>query len=311
MMDLTKSQILITGGGGFVGRNLVEHLLVRGVPATNIAAPSRVECDFSDSAQAAKAMYGKDLVFHVAAKTGGVSEHRDHPGDIIRENVLVNATVIEAARVGGVKKIITIGSAAVYSADKKVPYHEDSIWGSRYEEIHLPYAFSKLLLLVMGDAYHKQYGMNVVHLIMTNMYGPGDDGRSGYVIPTLIKRVDDAIKNKVKSIEVWGTGNSTRDFLYIDDAVRGIVDASEKYEGDGPLNLGSGRETSIRELAETITTVMGFEGKLSWKTENVGEDNRRLLDIKRARATIGFKPATDLEDGIRRSVEWLRKKNKE
>ena len=305
MMDLKKSKILITGGSGFVGSHLAETLHADGVPLENIQTPRRSECDLLNLEQCVDVTQGIDVVFHIAAHTGGMEEHKQHPGEIIRDNVLMNTNVLEAARLQKVKKVVAMGSATVYAADLEVPYHEDSIWGSRYEKIHLPYSFSKLLLLVMGQTYREQYGMNIVHVIPTNMYGPGDDGKSGYVIPTLINRIKKSKSDGSKSIEVWGSGNSTRDFLYVEDAVRALVAIAEKYDEAEPLNLGSGKESTIRELAEIISKIMGFEGALIWLKDKGGPDNRRLLDISRVREAIGYNPDTDLETGLRKTIHWM------
>lgn len=297
---------MITGASGFVGSNLVRYLTSVGVPARNIVASSHLEYDLRVFSDCERILKGIDVVFHLAAVTGGVEFHQKNPGKILYDNAAMNLNLLEASRRPGVKKFIGIGSAAVYPQDAPLPYREKDLWLDRSDPIHFEYNFAKMLLLAQSQAYRREFGFNAVYPVFTNIYGPGDSGQSGYVIPTLIRRVSEARKRGAGEIEVWGTGQPTRDFLYVDDAVRGLILVAERYDKVEPINLGSGREVSIRELVETICHLMDFQGEIRWLTDKPDGQPRRLLDITRAREALGFEPLTSLEEGLRKTIDLIR-----
>ncbi len=303
-MELSGKKILVTGGSGLIGNRLVSRLQENGISRSNIYTPTSLECDLRIFEQARIVAEGKDVIIHLAAVTGGIDFHKNNPGLILRDNIAINANVFEAARLAGVKKLLTIGSAALYKGEE-VPYKEGLLdtWNYQPDDIHGPYNFSKYFLLLAGRSYRLQYGLNSVHLVFTNVYGPGDRGKSGYVIPSLIKRIEDS-KNGGTDLEVWGSGIATRDFLYIDDAVDAIILALQKYDSPDPLNIGSGKETSIKEIAQSLCELLNFKGNLRWLSEKPEGQLRRLLDITKAVETIGFFPKTTIAEGLKRTVEW-------
>lgn len=305
-MELTDKKIFITGVHGFLGPAVVRKLKERGVPEQNLFTPARDECDVRIYDQCKAAVEGKDIVIHLAAITGGIDFHAKHAGRIFYENTLMNINMVEASRLGGVKKFIGIGSAAVYPADARLPLKEDDLTaGGVKDPIHEAYNISKLHLYAQGIAYRAQYGLNAIHLVLTNMYGPGDSGETGYVIPTLIRRILDAQRTGAASLEVWGTGKPTRDFLFVDDAAEGVVRAVESYDEQAPLNLGSGNEVAIKELVELLARLMEFKGEIVWLSDKPNGTMRRIVDISRARQKIGFEPQVALEEGLKRTVEWM------
>lgn len=305
-MLLTDANILVTGGHGFIGSRVVERLKAAGVKAERISVPSAAECDLRIRLECERIVRGMGLVVHLAAITGGIEFHREHPGRAVYENALMGLELMEASRRAGVKKFVGIGSAATYPADAPMPFRETSLRLDIADSIHLPYNAAKLLLLIQGQAYRREYGFNAIHLVLTNIYGLGDDGRSGYVIPNLIRRVIEAQREGKTSVEVWGSGRPSRDFLYVDDAAFAIVRAAEIYESADPINIGSGREVSIRDLAETILRLMDFRGSITWLADKPDGVPRRVLDITRAREVLGFNPATSLEEGLQKTIAWHR-----
>ena len=247
-----------------------------------------------------------DVVIHLAAVVGGIGANRENPGRFFYENAIMGIQLMEQARLGGVGKFVTIGTVCSYPKFTPVPFHEDDLWNGYPEETNAPYGLAKKMLLVQGQAYREQYGFNVIHLIPVNLYGPGDnfDPKSSHVIPALIKKCIDARENGDPFIEVWGTGSASREFLYVDDAADGIVDASERYDGAEPVNLGVGHEITIRVLVETIARLTDFVGELRWDQTKPDGQPRRALDTTRARERFGFAAATSFEDGLRATIEW-------
>lgn len=295
---------LITGAHGFVGSAVLKKLKERGVLDKNIIGPAFSECDFRIFSDCEKFMEGADVVIHLAAVTGGIDFHRTNPGVVLYENAMMNLNLMEAARRANVKKVVGIGSAAAYPTDAPSPYQEESLWTGTVDPMHHAYSASKKLLFELGLAYRRQYQMNVIHLVPSNMYGPGDIGKTGYVIPTLIQRILVAQRNNNPSIEVWGTGKPTRDFLFVDDAAEAIVRAAEIYDKESPVNIGSGRETSIRELAEMLCRLMDFQGEVVWRTDQPDGSPRRVLGVTRAREEFGFQACTSLEGGLKKTITW-------
>ena len=255
-------RVVVTGGAGFLGRRVVAELEARG--AGNIVVPRSAEHDLRTRAACREALRGADVVIHLAARVGGIGFNIAEPADLFYDNVLMGTLVLEESRRAGVAKFVGLGTVCSYPRDTPVPFREESLWDGYPEESNAPYGLAKKMLLVQGQAYRKQHGYNAIYLIPTNLYGPGDnmDPNSSHVIPALIRKVIEAQEAGRDTVEVWGTGSATRDFLYVDDAARGIVDAAERYDQPDPVNLGSGSEISIRDLAELIATLCEFDGQL-------------------------------------------------
>lgn len=303
MSNLQYKKILVTGGTGFLGQHIVRNLLARGVPQKNIFTPKSEDLDLRKRENCRKAVAGRNVVIHTAGITGNVELHKNHPARIFYDNLMMGVELMEAARVSGVEKFVTIGSATEYPNNARLPYREEDLWIGPVEENHAPYTIAKKMLLVEAQAYRKQYGLNAIHLLLTNMYGPGEH-EDGGPIPSMIRRVADAKKNGRNFMEIWGTGKPTRDFLYVEDAAEGIILAAEKYDKEEPVNLGSGYEISIKEVAETIMRVMNFTGQLKFDASKPDGLMRRLLDASRAEREFGFRAMTDFEKGLKKTVTY-------
>jgi len=302
----TDRRVMVTGGGGFLGAAVVRHLRERG--ATDIFVPRSREYDLRtlDAIVAALRDGRPDVVIHLAAVVGGIGANRENPGRFFYENAIMGIELMEQARRAGVSKYVQIGTVCSYPKFTPVPFHEDEIWNGYPEETNAPYGLAKKMLLVQGQAYREQYGFDVIHLIPVNLYGPGDnfDPASSHVIPALIKKCVDAREAGEGHIEVWGTGSASREFIYVDDAATGIVLATERYDGSEPINLGVGREITIRDLVELIARLTHFEGDVRWDATKPDGQPRRALDTNRARERFGFQAETSFEDGLRRTIEW-------
>jgi GDP-L-fucose synthase len=247
-----------------------------------------------------------EIVIHLAAVVGGIGANRENPGRLFYENAAMGIELMEQSRLAGVEKFVQIGTVCSYPKFTPVPFREDDLWNGYPEETNAPYGLAKKMLLVQGQAYRQQYGFDVIHLIPVNLYGPGDnfDPASSHVIPALIKKCVDARDAGADHIEVWGTGSASREFLYVDDAAEGIVLATERYDGAEPVNLGVGREITIRDLVALIVRVTGFEGQIRWDATKPDGQPRRALDTSRARERFGFQARTSFEDGLRATVDW-------
>ena len=299
-------RVLVTGGGGFLGRRVVARLTAAG--ARDVAVPRSADYDLrtQDGIDRALRDFRPDIVIHLAAVVGGIGANRENPGRFFYDNAIMGIQLMERSRLSGVGKFVTIGTVCSYPKFTPVPFHEGDLWDGYPEETNAPYGLAKKMLLVQGQAYRAQYGFDVIHLIPVNLYGPGDnfDPRSSHVIPALIKKCIDARDAGDPAIEVWGTGNASREFLYVDDAAEGIVRAAETYDGEEPINLGVGAEITIRELVEIIVRLTGFRGEVRWDPTKPDGQPRRALDTSRARDRIGFVAGTPFEDGLRATVEW-------
>lgn len=300
-----SKKVLVTGSSGFLGKHLVKNLLEkRRVAKENLFLPAAKEFDLRKWENCQKAAKGQDVIIHLAAITGGIELHRLNPASIFYDNIIMGLQLMEAARQEKVEKFVTIGSATEYPENLASPLKEDKLWEGYPQEIHAPYALAKKILLVQGRAYYKQYDFNAIHLLLTNIYGPGMNfGDNSYVIPSLIKRIKDSKKIGCKFIDVWGNGKPRRDFLYVEDAVEGILLAAEKYNKPDPVNLGSGRDISIRELADILCKIMDFKGKVRWDTSKPSGQMRRLLDMGLAKKEIGFKPKTGIKSGLFKTIK--------
>ena len=303
-MDLKKKKILVTGGAGFLGQHVVQFLIQRGVDGKNILVPRSENCDLRILENCQKVVIGQDIIFHLAGMTGGIEYHKKNPAVIFYDNILMGVQLMETAREVGVSKFVTIGSATEYPENAPLPFKESDLWHGFPEPLHAPYTIAKKMLLVQAQSYRKQYGFNAIHLLMTNMYGPGEKLDSSFVIPSLIRRIWQAEKEGRDFVEIWGTGKPTRDFLYAKDAAEGIVLAAEKYDKPEPVNIGSGWEISIGELAEIIVRLMNFKGKIKFDETKPDGQMRRMLDTTRAEQEFGFRAATDFETGLMETINW-------
>jgi GDP-L-fucose synthase len=299
-------RVTVTGGKGFLGRRVVS--LVQDAGAGEVFAFGSDEYDLTRQDQVAK-MYSDqrpDVVLHLAARVGGIGANRDNPGRFFYENAIMGVELMEQARRNGVQKFVQVGTVCAYPKFTPVPFSEDNLWDGYPEETNAPYGVAKKALLVQAQAYREQYGFDAIYLLPANLYGPGDnfDLHSSHVIPALIRKCIEARDSGADSVTVWGTGTATREFLYVDDAARGIVMASELYDKPDPVNLGATGEVSIQELAELIAELTGFEGHLMWDTSMPDGQPRRKLDVERARKEFGFSAEVDLREGLRRTIDW-------
>ena len=302
----TGRSVMVTGGGGFLGKAVVRLLEERG--ATDVVVPRSRDYDLRKPGDIARALEDgqPSVVIHLAAVVGGIGANRDNPGRFFYENAIMGIELMEQSRRAGVDKFVQIGTVCAYPKFTPVPFREDDLWNGYPEETNAPYGVAKKMLLVQGQAYREQYGFDVIHLIPVNLYGPGDnfDPSSSHVIPALIKKCVDARDNGADHIEVWGTGAASREFLYVDDAAEGIVLGTERYDGPEPVNLGVGQEITIRDLVSLIVRLTGYGGEVRWDETKPDGQPRRALDTSRAQALFGFQAKTSFEVGLRRTIDW-------
>jgi GDP-L-fucose synthase len=300
-------RVLVTGGAGFLGKHLVENLIAAGVSSDALVIPRSRETDLRTWEGCVGAVKGVDVVIHLAVTGGGIDFNRRHPAETFYDNAVMGIQLMEAARREGADKFVMAGTICSYPKHTPVPFKETDLWNGYPEETNAPYGLAKKMLLVQGQAYRAQYGFNSIHLLLVNMYGPGDDFdlRDSHVVPALIRKFVEAKESGADEVEVWGTGKASREFLYVADAAEGIRLAAERYDGSEPVNLGAGMEISIKELAETIAEVVGFEGRLRWDTSKPDGQPRRLLDVSRAKDEFGFEAGTKLKDGLTKTVEYF------
>ena len=303
-------QVVVTGGSGFLGQFVVAELKARGADQVTVIRSS--EHNLLLPQECAQVVAGADMVIHLAAKVGGIGLNREKPGELFYDNAVMGIHLIEEARKAKVGKFVTIGTICAYPKYTPVPFHEDDLWNGYPEETNAPYGLAKKMLLVQSQAYRQQYGMNAIYLLPVNLYGPDDnfDPKSSHVIPALIKKVADAQASGASSIEVWGTGTASREFLYVEDAARGIVQAAEQYNGAEPVNLGAGFEITIKDLISTICEVMGYDGAITWNAEKPDGQPRRMLDTSRAQKEFGFVSTTQFKEGLANTVTWYRELSK-
>lgn len=312
-LKLKDKQILLTGGSGFLGTWVKRELINRGCDPHNILIPRSADCDLREKQNCERAVQGRDIVIHLAAKVGGIGFNNEKPGELFYDNLMMGAQLMEAARRASVNKFVAVGTICAYPKFTPVPFKEDDLWLGYPEETNAPYGLAKKMLLVQAQAYRRQYQFNAIYLLPVNLYGPGDnfDPSSSHVIPALIKKFIEAQESNNAEVIVWGDGSPTREFLYVSDAAAGIVQAAESYEQDDPVNLGSGQEISIKALAELIGRITEFTGRIIWDTSKPNGQPRRGLDTARAEREFGFKSQVRLEDGLRSVVQWYRKKKQE
>lgn len=305
-MNLKNKKILVTGGAGFLGSFVVQKLIQKGVPERNITIPRSKECDLRLFDNCMKVVKGQDIIIHLSAKVGGIGLNREKPGELFYDNLVMGAQLMEAARLARVKKFVAIGTICAYPKFTKVPFLESELWNGYPEETNAPYGLAKKMLLVQAQAYRQQYGFNAIYLLPVNLYGPGDnfDPKSSHVVPALIKKVYDAKISGKDLIEVWGTGKASREFLYVEDAAEGIILATEKYDKADPINLGTGKEITIKDLIKTICKHMNYKGYIKWDTSKPDGQPRRMLDIEKAKKEFGFSAKTNFETGLRKTIDW-------
>ena len=305
-------RVVVTGGAGFLGQVVVRLLRQRG--CRQIFIPRSKEYDLR-SLPAIRRMLKKakpDIILHLAAVVGGIGANRENPGKFFYDNLIMGVQLIDQAYRFGVKKFVAVGTICAYPKFTPVPFKEKDLWAGYPEETNAPYGFAKKMLLVQSQAYRQQYRFNSIFLLLVNLYGPGDNfsPQSSHVIPALIKKCIDAQRSRQEYITVWGTGRATREFLYVDDAARGIVLAAEKYNKPEPINIGAGFEISIKDLVAQIVHLTGFKGKVIWDTSKPDGQPRRRLDVSRARKEFNFQAKTDLDTGLRNMIRWYKQQNK-
>ena len=304
-MDLTGSRVLVTGGGGFLGRRIARTLEERG--ATPIVVRS-ADYDLTDPVRVRSALAdaAPDYAIHAAAVVGGIGANRMHPGRFFYENAVMGVHLIHEAWRAGIRKLVIVGTVCSYPKFTAVPFHEEDLWDGYPEETNAPYGLAKKMLLVQGQAYREEYGFDSAFVIPTNLYGPGDnfDYDTSHVIPAMIRKCIEARGAGADEVVLWGTGDPTREFLYVDDAAEGIVLALQHLEGPEPVNLGSATEISIRDLAGLIARITGFEGRFAWDPSKPDGQPRRAVDGSKAQRLLGWSPHVGIEEGLQRTVEW-------
>jgi GDP-L-fucose synthase len=307
-MELRGTRVLVTGGSGFLGRSVVAALRDRG--CAEVFAPRSKEFDLREKSQVIRCYEATrpDVVVHLAAIVGGIGANRAHPGRFFYENLVMGVETLEQARRTGVRKFVGIGTICAYPKFTPVPFREDDLWNGYPEETNAPYGLAKKMLLVQSQAYRAEYGYNAIHLLPVNLYGPGDnfDPATSHVIPAIIQKMEEARVAGRDEVVLWGDGTPTREFLYVDDAAEGIVLATERYDDDAPVNLGSGGEIAIRDLAPMIAKAVGFAGRIEWDASKPNGQPRRSLDTSRATAAFGFRARTPFADGLAATVAWYR-----
>ncbi len=310
-VNFEKHRFVVTGGAGFLGSFLCEKLRHRGVTPDRLFVPIIEDYDLTREADVER-LYGRahpDIVIHLAAQVGGIGANRANPGRYFYSNMAMGLHLIEHARRNNITKFVQVGTICAYPKFTPVPFREEELWNGYPEETNAPYGIAKKALLVMCQAYRQQYGLNAIYLLPVNLYGPRDnfDLETSHVIPALIRKCIEARRAGADHVVCWGDGSPTREFLYVEDAAEGLLLATERYDGPEPVNLGSGREISIRDLAELIARLTGFTGRIEWDTSKPNGQPRRCLDVTRARERFGFVAATGFEEGLRKTIEWYEK----
>jgi GDP-L-fucose synthase len=299
-------RVIVTGGAGFLGRVVIDHLKSKG--CKKITVPRSATCDLrhSDAIRKLFTHARPDIVIHLAAVVGGIGANREKPGKFFYDNIIMGVELMEIARQMQIPKFVSLGTICAYPKFCSVPFKEENLWNGYPEETNAPYGLAKKMLLVQSQAYRQQYGFNSIFLLPVNLYGPGDNfsWESSHVIPALIRKCVEAKKQGSKNISVWGTGRATREFLYVDDAARGILLAAEKYNSSEPVNLGAGFEISIKKLVELIVKLTKFKGEILWDKTKPDGQPRRCLDISRARKEFGFTAKIPFETGLRKTIAW-------
>jgi GDP-L-fucose synthase len=306
-MDVNGTSIVVTGGTGFLGRHVCRELEQAGA---KVQPMGRAQYDLRRRREIDRMLTdtSPDAVVHLAAVVGGIGANRAHPGQFLYENAIMGLELLEGCRAAGVAKTVVAGTVCAYPKHTPVPFREEHLWDGYPEETNAPYGLAKKLLLAQAQAYRSEYGMNVVYLLPVNLYGPGDnfDLETSHVIPAMIRKFMEARRRGDIDVELWGDGSPTREFLYVEDAARAFRLALERYDGPEPINVGSGEEISIKDLATLVAMRTGYQGDISWNPGRPNGQPRRRLEISRAWELLGFKANVSLDDGLRRTVDWCR-----
>jgi GDP-L-fucose synthase len=304
-----NKRVLVTGGTGFLGNHLVRA--IRKLQPKKLRVPTSKTHDLRQQSACAKVVKDIDIVIHLAANVGGIGYNQQFPGTLFYDNLVMGVHLMEEARLAGVKKFVSLGTICSYPKYTQVPFKEEALWEGYPEETNAPYGLAKKMLLTQGEAYHQQYGFNAIYLLQVNLYGPGDnfDPRSSHVVPALIRKFIEARNTNQPTVEIWGTGKPTREFLFVEDAVRGIILATEKYNKPDPVNLGASFEISIKELATLIMKLTGYQGKIVFNTSKPDGQPRRKLDVTRAKKEFGFEAEIKFAEGLKKTIGWYEKNN--
>ena len=307
-LDLRNQRILVTGGAGFLGRQVVEQLCQAGADRDKISTPRSRDYDLRQMEACQRAVDQQDVVIHLAAHVGGIGLNREKPAELFYDNLMMGTQLIHVAYEAGIKKFVCVGTICAYPKFTPVPFKEDDIWDGYPEETNAPYGIAKKALLVQLQAYRQQYGFDGIYLLPVNLYGPEDnfDPSSSHVIPALIRKVHEAQQRGDRQIPVWGDGSPTREFLYSTDAARGIVMGAQFYDQSEPVNLGTGYEITIKALITTICELMGYEGELVWELDKPNGQPRRCLDTQRAKEKFGFVAEMEFKQGLKNTIDWYR-----
>ncbi len=307
-LDLSNKQILVTGGAGFLGRQVIAQLLAAGASTEKIRVVRSQDYDLTTLEACQRAVEGQNIVIHLAAHVGGIGLNQAKPAELFYDNLMMGVQLIHTAHLAGIEKFVCVGTICAYPKFTPVPFKEDDIWNGYPEETNAPYGVAKKALLVQLQSYRQQYGFDGIYLLPVNLYGPEDnfDPSSSHVIPALIRKVHEAQLRGDKEIPVWGDGSPTREFLYSTDAARGIVMATQLYDGAEPVNLGTNYEISIKDLITLICELMGYEGELVWQVDKPNGQPRRCLDTERAKQAFGFTAEMEFKQGLKNTIDWYR-----
>ena len=305
-MNFEDKIILVTGGAGFLGSNVVKHLIATGAKKENIIVPRSRDIDLRVWENCLSVTKGVDLVIHLAASVGGIGYNMNNPGSLFYDNAIMGIQLMEASRQNNVGKFVAVGTICAYPKFTPIPFREEELWNGYPEETNAPYGLAKKMMLVQAQSYRQQYGFDAIYLLPVNLYGSGDNFNpdSSHVIPALIKKFIDAKESDSGKVEVWGTGAASREFLFVDDAARAIVLATQKYDKPNPVNIGSCMEITIKELVDLIAKLTEFKGEIIWDTSKPDGQLRRMLDVSVAEREFGFKAKVGFEEGLKKTIEW-------
>ena len=306
-MDWSGKKVLVTGGNGFLGSHVVNEL--KNLNVKDVFTPASKDYDLRNRTDCKKVLKDIDVVFHLASTSGGIMFMKERPAEAFYDNIMMGVNLIHEAKEACIEKLIITGAVSSYPKLAPIPFNEKNIWDGYPDETNAPYGIAKRTLLVQSQAYRQQFDFNSIMLFLTNLYGPKDhfDPTSATVVPALIHKISSAKKQNDKSISIWGDGTPTRDFLYVQDAVRGLMLAAEKYDEGLPINLGSDQETTINELVNLISKIIGFKGQIKWDKSKPNGQPRRKVSNKLAEEKLGFKAETTLEEGLQKTIEWFQK----